>query len=95
MMDVSLYRDGKFTEGFAHARRRADHSGPHQGPKTAGCPANRWRVLLADPRTGDKILQKADDGRRRKAIQEIPATLSVRMERLSWQHAGQERTASK
>ncbi|HUU93269.1 MAG TPA: hypothetical protein VM238_18900 [Phycisphaerae bacterium] len=40
--------------------------------KRPDAPVNRSRAMLADPRSGDKIVRKADGGRRREAIQEIP-----------------------
>jgi len=33
--------------------------------------------MVADPRSGDKIIKKADGGRRREAIQEISVKLSA------------------
>jgi len=41
-------------------------------PRAAGL--GKHATGLADPRIGDSIVRKADDGRRREAIQEIPVT---------------------
>jgi len=59
---------------IADERLRAERLGRGHGSETARFPLHRAEEVLADLGIGDRIriISKADDGRRKKPIREIP-----------------------
>ena len=77
--DGSPRRNGGKTwgrrNGFArigNGRPYAGRFGQRHGLATAGYPLHRAERMLADLAIGDRLVRKADGGRRPKAIREIP-----------------------
>ena len=63
-------KQGRRSARIANACRQTRHSGRHPDPKTPGSSLNRSRRMVADPTIADRIVRKADGGRRPEAIRE-------------------------
>jgi len=68
---------------IANERPYAGRFGPHHRLATAGYPLRRAERMLADLAIGDRLVRKADGGRRPNVIRQIPGNLPADMENMS------------